>query len=75
MFVNDPLALMQVLLSIFKGRTFEKSIEKVDLEIYDGPRAGETHNREIDELESRLVIRLHCNKGSLLHSNTIYMLI
>lgn len=70
----------QSLLSILKHRTVEKSVDRCEFIISDGPLAtsddGEDDDEEDrDSLESTLVIRLHCQHGEnmalahmLLHS-------
>ncbi|KZP11597.1 hypothetical protein FIBSPDRAFT_756546 [Athelia psychrophila] len=55
------------LLSILRHRTFEKSVERCELSIQDGPSAAEDDEEGDDDtrdsLESLLIIRLHCKHG------------
>ncbi|KAF7964661.1 hypothetical protein HWV62_36787 [Athelia sp. TMB] len=60
--------LTKSLLSILRHRTFEKSVEKCELSILDGPSSldGDEEDEDSrDSLESLLIIRLHCKHGLL----------
>ncbi|KAI0741410.1 Rad9-domain-containing protein [Daedaleopsis nitida] len=66
--VNESLSgqvANKILLSIFKHRTSEKSCEKCELVITDGPsqESPVDNEEEHDTLESRLTVRLHCKHG------------
>ncbi|KAG8213888.1 Rad9-domain-containing protein [Butyriboletus roseoflavus] len=54
--------LVKTLLSIFKHRTIEKTVERCELVIVEGP-SGDQLQEDEDTLESRLVVRLHCKHG------------
>ncbi|OBZ73734.1 Cell cycle checkpoint control protein RAD9A [Grifola frondosa] len=54
--------LTKSLLSILKHKTVEKAAEKCELTIQDGA-SSEDDADEVDSLESRLIVRLHCKHG------------
>ncbi|KAF8444547.1 Rad9-domain-containing protein [Boletus edulis BED1] len=54
--------LVKTLLSIFKHRTIEKTVERCELVIIEGPSSDQSEEDE-DTLESRLIVRLHCKHG------------
>ncbi|KAG9316562.1 Rad9-domain-containing protein [Chiua virens] len=54
--------LVKTLLSIFKHRTLEKTVERCELVITDGLSSDQSQEDE-DTLESRLIVRLHCKHG------------
>jgi cell cycle checkpoint control protein RAD9A len=56
------LQINQVLLSVFKSKTIEKLVERVELKLHDGPT--ESQEAEQDELESKLIVRLCCKQGT-----------
>ncbi|KAK7686260.1 hypothetical protein QCA50_010480 [Cerrena zonata] len=58
------------LLSVLKPRTVERTVDKCDLLIVYGDSStngqnegGEGNDEEIDSLESKLIVRLHCKHG------------
>lgn len=53
--------LTKSLLSVLKHKTLDKSIERCELCIYDGAQPGST--AENNDVESKLVIRMHCKHG------------
>ncbi|KAG6920247.1 hypothetical protein DXG01_005016 [Tephrocybe rancida] len=57
--------LTKSLLSILKHRTVEKAVERCEMSIVDGGVAGEDEpsRDNQDELETRLIVRLHCQHG------------
>ncbi|KAJ7703243.1 Rad9-domain-containing protein [Mycena rosella] len=56
--------LTKSLLSILRHKTVEKSVERCELSIVEGPQqANDRSEDEQDGLESKLVIRLHCKHG------------
>jgi len=61
-FVYASIRCSQTLLSIFKHRTIEKSVERCELVIIEGP-SGDQSQEDEDTLESRLIVRLHCKHG------------
>ncbi|KAH0827816.1 Rad9-domain-containing protein [Lanmaoa asiatica] len=54
--------LVKTLLSIFKHRTIEKTVERCELVVIEGPSSDPPEEEE-DTLESRLIVRLHCKHG------------
>ena len=57
---------LQALLSILKQRSIEKSLEKCEISIVEGSQDSRScADEDVDSLESKLVIRLHCKNGTL----------
>lgn len=68
MHILIQLSCPQSLLSILKHRTVEKSVERCEFVISDGPPpqpddSVDEDEQEEDTLESTLVLRLHCQHG------------
>ncbi|OSX64329.1 hypothetical protein POSPLADRAFT_1090787, partial [Postia placenta MAD-698-R-SB12] len=55
--------LTKSLLSILKHKTFDKTVEKCELSIVDPDGAQDPDNEEVDSLESKMIVRLHCKHG------------
>lgn len=57
---------MQSLLSILKHRTVEKTVDRCEMSVVEGRDATEeeTSEENRDDLETRLIIRLHCKHGA-----------
>ncbi|GLB37678.1 putative rad9 [Lyophyllum shimeji] len=58
--------LTKSLLSILKHRTVEKTVERCEMSIVEGREAiedSETPADEQDDLETRLIVQLHCKHG------------
>ncbi|KAL0956314.1 hypothetical protein HGRIS_002467 [Hohenbuehelia grisea] len=57
--------LTKPLLSILKHRTVDKSVDKCELTITEGRAASddEPMDDDLDGLESKLIVRLHCKHG------------
>ncbi|KAG5647049.1 hypothetical protein DXG03_001419 [Asterophora parasitica] len=57
--------LTKSLLSILKHRTVEKTVERCEMSIVEGHEANddETQEENHDNLETRLIIRMHCKHG------------
>ncbi|KAF8627811.1 hypothetical protein AX15_004236 [Amanita polypyramis BW_CC] len=53
--------LTKSLLSILKHNAIDKSVERCELHIYDGVRSGE--GTETNDIESKLIVRMHCKHG------------
>lgn len=52
----------KTLLSILKHRTIDKTVKRCELSIVEGP-LHEEFNEDEDTLESRLIVKLHCQLG------------
>ena len=59
-------------MGVLKPRTVEKSVDKCDLSIVYGEPGGigqngrhEENGEEIDSLETKLIVRLHCKHGNV----------
>lgn len=55
--------LSQPLLAILKHNTLEKTLERLDLIIVDGVSNHE--DEDLDGLEGKLIVRLHCKHGEV----------
>lgn len=63
--VNECLltqqVLLQPLLAILKHKTLEKTLERLDISVVDGVFNYE--DEDLDGLEGKLIVRLHCKHG------------
>lgn len=55
----------QPLLAILKHKGLEKTLERLDLVVVDGMSNHE--DEDVDSLEGKLIVRLHCKHGEVIH--------
>ena len=66
-FFKPSLKIEQSLLSVFKHRTVEKTVERSDILIVDETTSqsqSQLLDGDNDSVESKVIIRLHCKQGA-----------